>query len=98
MPRRLQHSFAFALTILILGGPLLYARLRHHDIRNFHVVREGVLYRSGQLSAGGLRRIVRDYRIKTVITLRDAQSPGDVPPDSAEEAYCRQHGCGCGHG
>ena len=58
--------------------------------RNFHIVREGVLYRSGQISVEGLQRLVHDYQIKTVITLRDAQRPGDPPPDLAEEEWCRK--------
>src|SRR5205807_324336 len=72
------------------GGPLAYARHRHNHLRNFHIVREGVLYRSGQISVEGLQRLVHDYQIKTVITLRDAQRPGDPPPDLAEEEWCRK--------
>ncbi|HYV34208.1 MAG TPA: hypothetical protein VE988_00805, partial [Gemmataceae bacterium] len=64
MPRWLQYAFAVCIAALIIGGPLAYARNRHHTARNFHVVREGVLYRSGQMSLDGLKRIVRDYRIK----------------------------------
>jgi len=88
MPRWLQYAFAVCIAALIIGGPLAYARNRHHTARNFHVVREGVLYRSGQMSLDGLKRIVRDYRIKTVVTLRCAQKTADLPPDHHEEKYC----------
>jgi tyrosine-protein phosphatase SIW14 len=89
MPRLLQYSFAAFILVLLIGGPLAYAHHQHNRLRNFHVVRDGVLYRSGQLSLEGLQRVVHDYRIKTVVTLRYAQRPGDRPPDLAEEEYCK---------
>src|SRR5947209_1252053 len=90
MPRWLQFIFAGLIVALLIGGPCAYARYRHIRMRNFHVVREGVLYRSGQLSLDGLKRVVHDYRIKTVVTLRDAARPGELPPDHEEEEYCRK--------
>jgi tyrosine-protein phosphatase SIW14 len=62
---------------------VLAVRQQQH-VRNFHVVRPGVLYRSAQLSVHGLRRIVNDYHIRTVINLRD----GTTPRDRAEEEFC----------
>jgi protein tyrosine/serine phosphatase len=55
-------------------------------------VTPGVLYRAGQLSQAGLERVIQDYGIRTIITLRDANVPGMVPPDQAEETYCRSRG------
>jgi tyrosine-protein phosphatase SIW14 len=88
MPRSVKLFYAALIVVLIIGGPLAYARHRHNRWRNFHVVRDGVLYRSGQVSLDGLQRICHDYQIKTVITLRDAQRPGDPPPDRADEEWC----------
>jgi protein tyrosine/serine phosphatase len=92
MPRWLQYLFAIFIAVLVLGAPLAYARHRHNNMRNFNVVREGVLYRSGQLSLPSLQRLINDYRIKTIVTLRGPQQTGDRPPDFAEEEYCRQEG------
>lgn len=89
MPRWLPFAFAGLIITLLVAVPAGYARYRHNSLRNMHVVREGVLYRSGQLSVAGLKRFVHDHRIKTVITLRDAQRPGDPPPDLAEEEFCK---------
>jgi len=90
MPRWLQYTFAAFIALFVVGAPLAYARHSHNRLRNLHVVREGVLYRSGQLSQGGLDQLIHDYRIKTVITLRAAQLPGDPPPDLAEEVFCKK--------
>src|SRR4051794_11711900 len=90
MPRWLQITFGLGIAALIVGGPLAYARQRHNTIRNFHVVREGVLYRSGQDSLAGLARLIHDYRIKTVVTLRYPQRPGEPAPDAAEEDFCKK--------
>jgi protein tyrosine/serine phosphatase len=40
------------------------------------------------MSLSGLRRIIRDYGIKTVVTLRDAVIAGQTPPDWKEEQFC----------
>ena len=88
MPRVLQWLFGLAIAALLIAGPVGYAYYWHGQIRNFHVVKDGVLYRSGQLTLAGLKRIVHDYDIKTVVTLRDAMYAGTTPPDLAEETYC----------
>ncbi len=89
MPRWLAYVCGFFIAALLVGGPAGYAWYEQANIRNFRVVRDGVLYRSGQLSRSGLQRVVHDHGIKTVITLRDAARAGDPPPDLDEEEYCR---------
>ena len=89
MPRALSYSFGAFIAVLVVGGPLMFTYYQESQIRHFRVVRDGVLYRSGQLSLDGLKRIVHDYGIKTVVTLRDAHYQGDPPPDLVEEEYCR---------
>jgi tyrosine-protein phosphatase SIW14 len=92
MARRLPYVLGLLILALLIAGPLAYATYRKHDQRNFRVVRAGVLYRSGQVTLHGLKRIVRDHAIKTVVTLRDARNPGDPPPDHEEETWCKAAG------
>jgi hypothetical protein len=90
MPRYLSYFYGFAIAGLLIGGPIGYAWYQQGHIRNFRVVREGVLYRSGQTSLSGLQRLIHDYGIRTVVTLRDAAKLGDPPPDLPEEEYCKR--------
>lgn len=89
MQRVARWCCGLLIAALLIGGPLGYSRYRSRQLRNFRVVREDVLYRSGQMTLAGLGRVVRDYRIKTVISLRDAVVAGETPPDWAEELFCQ---------
>ncbi len=91
MWRSLQNLFGLGMVALLIGGPVAFAFHYQNQMRNLHVVREGVLYRSGQMSLAGLKRMIHDYGIKTVVTLRDAYTPGEPAPDWDEESYCRAH-------
>src|SRR5262245_13868615 len=86
-------TLLFALRLLLVAGfivgPVLFANYQQKQMKNFRVVQDGVLYRSGQMTLDGLRRAVHDYGIRTVISLRDARTPGETPPDAAEEEFCK---------
>jgi protein tyrosine/serine phosphatase len=88
MRRYLPGLLGMLIALLVVGGPLSYCYYRQTQMRNFHAVRDGVLYRSGQMTVTGLKTAIHDYGIKTVITLRDAYYPDNAPPDFSEEDYC----------
>ena len=92
MPRYLSGMFAALIVGMLIGGPYVYYRYRQKEYRNFRVVREGVLYRCGQLNPNGLAKVIHDHQIKTVVSFRYADNPADPPPDIAEETWCRNHG------
>src|SRR5262245_18878948 len=83
MSHKLRIVFGLTIAALLVGGPLWYANYHQRKFRNFHVVEEGILYRSAQLNLAGLKRLIHDYQIKTVISLRDGEKTNDVE----EEAY-----------
>jgi tyrosine-protein phosphatase SIW14 len=90
---RLSLLLSFAVVLLVAGLPFVYARQRHETYRNFRVVEEGVLYRSGQMSPAGFERICREKGIRTVVTLREASDdPADQERVEAEEQFCRDNG------
>jgi protein tyrosine/serine phosphatase len=84
MPRYLPRLAGVLIVIVLIAAPIAFAVHQQNQMRNFHVVKDGVLYRSGQMTLDGLKRAVHDYGIKTVVSLRD----GDKPTDLAEEEYC----------
>jgi tyrosine-protein phosphatase SIW14 len=88
MTRWLAGLLAVGVVLACLVGPVVLALHQHEHVRNLHVVRDGVLYRSAQLTVPGLRRVIHDYRIRTVVNLRD----GVVAADRAEEAFCTREG------
>jgi tyrosine-protein phosphatase SIW14 len=90
MPRPLHISLIVLVLALLIGVPLAHSVQTQTSFRNMHVVRPGVLLRSGQLTHDALKKVLRDNGIKTVVTLRDAYEPGKPPPDLAEEQYCNK--------
>ena len=80
------------LVLLVAGGPIAYSFYNQSHIRNLRMVRQNVLYRSGQMSRSGLKTVLRDYNIKTVISLRDSILANEPPPDWAEEEFCADEG------
>jgi tyrosine-protein phosphatase SIW14 len=86
MNRTFARALASLVILLLIAGPVLYAFHEQAQMRNFRLVREGVLYRSAQMKLPGLKRAVHDYGIRTVVSLRDATTADD----RAEEEYCRK--------
>lgn len=93
MPR-LSVLLSLLVLLLVAAGPFAYKAAKHRTYRNFRVVEEGVLYRSGQMSPAGFERVCRERGVRTVIKLRDAndEKATDVAADEAEEGYCRANG------
>jgi protein tyrosine/serine phosphatase len=88
MTRWLSGILGVVVVLACIVVPVALAVRNQQHVRNFHVVREGVLYRSAQLTVPGLRRVVRDHRIRCVVNLRD----GIVAADRAEEEFCKKEG------
>ncbi|MDW8267150.1 MAG: tyrosine-protein phosphatase [Gemmataceae bacterium] len=84
--------FVLLIIAVTIGGPLTHAWFRSNQSRHFCLVRHGVLYRSGQMTVSGLEQAVRDFRIRTVITLRDPATPEKGVLDAAEQEFCRAKG------
>jgi tyrosine-protein phosphatase SIW14 len=85
----LRWCFGLLTLGVIVGGPVGYAAYRSANYRSFRAVEPGVLYRSGQMSQSGLERVLTDYGIRTVITLRDPAVSGKEP-DWGEEEFCQK--------
>ena len=80
MSRVVRFIMGSLVLAVLVGLPLGYASYRQTHFRNFHVVRPGVLYRSGQMSLTGLERVLYDHGIRTVVTLRDEGRGREAEP------------------
>jgi tyrosine-protein phosphatase SIW14 len=65
------------IALFMVAAPIYYKRWHDREYRNFRVVENGVLYRSGQLSLPRLQEIVTQYGIRTIVSLRDGQKVAD---------------------
>jgi len=90
--RPTRRQLLWTLTAIpFVTGPLLYAALRPAHLRNFGVVREGVLYRSGQLTPSAFDRVLTEHGIKTVVSFRPIRDE-EAKSDAWEEVVCRERG------
>jgi tyrosine-protein phosphatase SIW14 len=78
----------FMIAAAMVAAPVSYKLWHDKQYRNFHVVEEGVLYRSAQLPLARLDQVLADHQIRTVVCLRD----GADPADQNEEAWIKAKG------
>jgi len=89
---RRQFLASTALSTLTVGAPVAYGVRSQTGYRNFHLVEPGRLYRSGQLTPATFARILREYRIGAVFSLRDTRDEKGSAVDQWEEDLCRAAG------
>jgi protein tyrosine/serine phosphatase len=94
MTRGVQTLLGISIVLLLIAGPVAYALYDQGQAHHFQVVKEGVLYRSGQMGLGALKRVIHDFGIRTVVNLRDGyhHDGSRCAEDQAEEEYCRKEG------
>ncbi len=77
--------------VVVILIPTYVSKYQQKQYRNFRVVKSGVLYRSGQMTPIGLKKVVDEYHIKAIVSLRDSYN-SEAPPDVQEEAFAREYG------
>ena len=92
MARGRRVVLGASILLFAAAVPFLYGAHRQYYLRNFRVVEDGVLYRSGQLTPEGLERVLHDYGIKTVVTLRTVRDASKPYPDAWEKDVCEARG------
>ena len=86
--RIILSGIVAAAVCVAVGGFLLW--WQDYPVHHFGIVREGVLYRSGQPDESQLAVLVRRHRIRTVVNLR-GQAP-DKDWYRREVAFCQGRG------
>ena len=77
---------------VVAAAPVGYRSVESVRYRNFRVVTPGKIYRSGQMPPDALARVVREFGIGTVITLRDRKDDAGSPVDQSEADVCAAAG------
>ena len=88
MVHKWQIPLGCVIVALLVAGPAIAVWQQQKQLRGLHVVRDGVLYRSGQPKVGGLKRFVHERGIRTIINLRDKNISGTPAVDEAKEKFC----------
>ncbi len=92
MRRYLTIGLVIGIVVGIALLPVGYRAAGQGKYRNFRVVEPGVLYRSGQMSPGGFERVLREFEIRSVVSLRETRNDEGKLVDQFEEDFCREHG------
>ncbi|MFO0935206.1 MAG: tyrosine-protein phosphatase [Gemmataceae bacterium] len=86
------------LVALVAGVPTAYYRASYMHSKRFRIVTDGKFYRSGEFTANGLRQIIANYGIKTVINLQHENTDPLLPnlwmgkPKFRESDLCLENG------
>jgi protein tyrosine/serine phosphatase len=70
MPNVARWILALVVAIVAIAPPIAFFRFQYIHAKRFREVTPERFYRSGQMTAAGLREIVAKYGIKTVINLQ----------------------------
>jgi tyrosine-protein phosphatase SIW14 len=79
MTTAMRWALGLIMAVMLAVVPFVYYRSVYMDTKRLRVVQDGVLYRSGQLSADGFINAFNRYGIRTVINAQDEVPDPDVP-------------------
>lgn len=94
----LRIALAGVMVLVIGGGPYAYYRWQYAHAKRLRVVTPDRFYRSGQMTAAGLREVLEKYGIRSVINLQHENPDPLLPehwlgkPKERESEICRQAG------
>jgi protein tyrosine/serine phosphatase len=85
------RALVIAILLLVAGAVVWHKLIRDHVIpRNFGIVEDGAIYRSGRLTSTALRKLHNEYELRTIVDL-GAYEP-DSEPDVAEASLAADLG------
>jgi protein tyrosine/serine phosphatase len=81
-----------AVVIIIIIAAVIVLLVRHFHIKNFHIIKPGMLYTSGQPKGMDYTRLLYKYHIATIINLRSPAEHREQNWYNAEITWVRTHG------
>ena len=94
----LPWALGLGLALFMAAAPYIYYRHSYTHARRLRPVEEGKVYRSGRLTADGLREALQRHKFRTVLNLMDEEPDPDLeasyfnPASTRESELCAQHG------
>jgi tyrosine-protein phosphatase SIW14 len=88
----MRTALAVGLLVAVVAAPFAYWSVESTRYRNLRVVAPGKLLRSGQMPPDALARVVREFGVGTVITLRDTKDDDGKSVDLSEVEVCEAAG------
>lgn len=86
----LQYALGLGVVAVALVPPVALYRAEYINAKRFREVEPGKLYRSGQMTAAGLREIVEQHNIKTVVNLQHEEPDPLLPERWLGKGYVRE--------
>jgi tyrosine-protein phosphatase SIW14 len=88
---RWRFIFSVALALLCTGVFAWYPWSQERRYRNLHTVKQGVLYRCGQLTREGLERVLHELNIGTLVNLRARDAVRERDTTGWEAKLCEKN-------
>jgi len=92
MARLVAVLMALIMGTTLLVVPYFYYRSQYTHAKRLRVVAQGVLYRSGQMTAAGLEETLTRHGIKTVVNLQNEEPDPELNGGPLESAFCKARG------
>lgn len=86
----LQYALGLGVVAVAVVPPVALYRAQYIHAKRFREVEPGKLYRSGQMTAAGLREIVEQHNIKTVVNLQHEEPDPLLPERWLGKGYVRE--------
>jgi protein tyrosine/serine phosphatase len=90
MKKKKQSPVALCVILLVIAAVILL--IRHFHIKNFHVIKPGVLYTSGQPRGMDYTRLLYKYHIGTIVNIRSASEHREKNWYNEEITWVRNNG------
>lgn len=93
-----RWTMGIGIALLIVVVPFVYYRMTYGHSKRLRVATEGVIYRSGCMTADGFRQAIQKHKIRTVINLMNEAVDPALPEsffstsDIRESELCKQMG------
>jgi tyrosine-protein phosphatase SIW14 len=89
--RRWAVGLGLIAVLLGISGVLWFFVKEYRGYYHFRTVTPGVLYRSGQLTYDAMEEAAEQYKLKTIVNLRENEDPSFCSDGTTEKTWAERH-------